>query len=33
MPSKGERIKLKNLTIEVDKVTRQRIKSVKIIRS
>lgn len=33
IPRKGEQIRLKNVIIEVDKVTRQGIKSVKIIRS
>lgn len=33
IPRKGERIKLKNVTIEIDKVTKQGIKSVKIYRS
>lgn len=33
IPRKGERIKLKNITIEIDKVTKQRIDSVKIIKS
>ncbi|MEA3230101.1 MAG: transporter associated domain-containing protein, partial [archaeon] len=32
IPKKGEEIKLKNVTIEVDEVTDQKIKSVKIIR-
>jgi len=33
IPKEGEKIKLKNVTIVVDKVTQQRIKSVKIIKS
>jgi len=33
VPKKGEKIKLKNITIEVDGVTKQGIKSVKIIKS
>jgi len=33
IPKKGEKIKLKNVTIEVDKVTKQGIDSVKIIKS
>jgi CBS domain containing-hemolysin-like protein len=33
VPKKGEKIKLKNITIEVDEVTKQGIKSVKIIKS
>jgi CBS domain containing-hemolysin-like protein len=33
IPKKGEKIKLKNITIEVDEVTKQGIKSVKIIKS
>ena len=33
IPKKGEKIELKNVTIEVDKVTKQGIKSVKIIRT
>lgn len=33
IPKKGEKIRLKNITVEVDKVTKQGIKSVKIIKS
>ncbi len=33
IPKKGEKIRLKNITIEIDKVTKQGIKSVKIIKS
>ncbi|MCK5624521.1 hypothetical protein KAI04_01645 [Candidatus Pacearchaeota archaeon] len=33
IPKKGEKIKLRNRVIEVDKVTKQGIKSVKIIKS
>ncbi len=33
IPKKGEKIKLKHVTVEVDKVTKQGIKSVKIIKS
>jgi CBS domain containing-hemolysin-like protein len=33
IPKKGEKIRLKNITIEVDRVTKQKIKSVKIIKS
>lgn len=33
IPKRGEKIRLKNVTIEVDKVTKQGIKSVKIIKS
>jgi CBS domain containing-hemolysin-like protein len=33
IPKKGEKIRLKNVTIEVDRVTKQGIKSVKIIKS
>ena len=33
IPKKGEKVKLKNLTIEVDEVSNRKIKSVKIIRS
>jgi CBS domain containing-hemolysin-like protein len=33
IPKKGEKIKLKNITIEVDEATKQGIKSVKIIKS
>lgn len=33
LPRKGEKIKLKKVTIEIDEVTKQRIKSVKILKS
>jgi Mg2+/Co2+ transporter CorB len=32
IPKQGEKIRLKRVTIEVEKVTRQKIKSVKIIK-
>lgn len=32
IPKKGEKIKLKNIIIKIDKVTKQKIKSVEIIR-
>ncbi len=33
IPKKGEKLKLKNVTIEIDEVTKQKIKSVKIIKN